>query len=94
MAAEGFADRGYRSDGSLAPRAMPGAVVVDAGLLVSRALRMVRERTVVALDGTILPLSVDTICVHGDTPGAAHLAARLRAGLETAGVTVKPFTEP
>jgi UPF0271 protein len=55
---------------------------------VTRAVRMVKERTVIAIDGSIVPLEADTICVHGDTPGADDLAAKIRAGLEAAGVTV------
>jgi UPF0271 protein len=93
-AAEGFADRGYNADGSLAPRSSPGALVQDAETVVSRALRMVRESTVVALDGTVIPLRVGTLCVHGDTPGAARLAARLRSGLEANGVAIKAITAP
>ena len=52
---------------------------------------MVRERSVDATDGSTIPLQVDTICVHGDTPGAAELTARLRAGLEAAGIMVRPI---
>ena len=55
---------------------------------------MVREQAVDAIDGTRVPLTVDTICVHGDTPGAAELAARIRAELSQAGVTIKPIGEP
>jgi 5-oxoprolinase (ATP-hydrolysing) subunit A len=88
VASEVFADRAYEPDGSLTPRRTPGAVIHDPDVLVSRALRMVRDRDVVATDGTVVPLEVDTICVHGDTAGADVLAARLRAGLEDAGVRV------
>jgi 5-oxoprolinase (ATP-hydrolysing) subunit A len=58
---------------------------------VTRAIRMAVERTVVAIDGTVLPLAVDTICVHGDTAGAPALAAWLRAGLSASGVDVRPL---
>jgi UPF0271 protein len=87
-AAEVFADRGYEPDGSLMQRSKPGAVIHEAALVVARAVRMVRERVVEAVDGSLVPLEADTICVHGDTPGADALAARLRAGLEAAGITV------
>ena len=93
VAAEGFADRAYEADGSLVSREKPGAVIQDTEAVVSRAIRMVKERTVTAIDGTIVNLSLDTICVHGDTPGADDLAARLRAGLEAAGLTVKAIGE-
>ncbi len=89
VAAEVFADRAYEPDGTLASRKKPGAVIHDAEIVVARAVRMVTERNVVAVDGSIVPLEADTICVHGDTPGSDDLAARIRAGLERAGVTVK-----
>ena len=88
VAAEVFADRAYEPDGSLASRRKPGAVIHDASIVVARAVRMVKDRTVVAIDGTVVPLEADTICVHGDTPGSDDLAAQIRAGLEAAGVTV------
>lgn len=89
VAAEGFADRAYEPDGSLVSRQKPGAVMDDPTTVVTRAVRMARDGTVVAIDGSVVRLSVETICVHGDTPGADHLAAALRAGLEAAGITVK-----
>ena len=88
VAAEGFADRSYEKDGSLTPRHVAGAVVSDPGHAAERAVRMVRDRKVAARDGSTFSLKVDTICVHGDTPGAADLAAAVRAGLEQAGITV------
>ena len=89
VAAEVFADRAYEPDGSLASRRKPGSVIHDADAVVARAIRMVKERSVVAVDGSVVPLEVDTMCVHGDTPGSDDLAAKIRAGLEAAGVTVK-----
>jgi len=89
VAAEVFADRAYEPDGSLASRRKPGSVIHDADAVVARAVRMVKERNVVAIDGTIVPLEADTICLHGDTPGSDVLAAKVRAGFEAAGVTVK-----
>jgi UPF0271 protein len=89
VAAEVFADRAYEPDGQLASRRKPGSVIHDAALVVARAVRMVQERRVVAIDGTVVPLEADTMCVHGDTPGSDELAARIRAGLEAAGVIVK-----
>ena len=89
VAAEVFADRAYEPDGSLASRRKAGSVIHDPDAVVARAVRMVKERTVVATDGSAVALEADTICVHGDTPGSDALAARIRAGLEAAGVTVK-----
>jgi UPF0271 protein len=91
VAAEVFADRAYERDGSLASRRKPGAVIHDAEAVVARAVRMVKDRSVVAMDGSEVALDVDTICVHGDTPGSDVLAAKIRAGFEGAGITVKPI---
>lgn len=88
VAAEGFADRSYEPDGSLTPRHVAGAVLTEPTHVAERAVRMVREGHVVARDGSTLSMKVDTICVHGDTPGAAELAAAVRDGLERAGITV------
>jgi UPF0271 protein len=90
-AAEGFADRSYEGDGSLTPRHRAGAVLAEPAHAVEQAVRLVRDGKVVARDGSTLSLKVDTICVHGDTPGAPELAAAVRAGLEQAGITVAPL---
>jgi UPF0271 protein len=89
VAAEVFADRAYEPDGSLASRRKPGSVIHDPGAVVARAVQMVTAKTVVAIDGSTVPLEADTICVHGDTPGSDALAAKIRAGFEAAGVVVK-----
>jgi 5-oxoprolinase (ATP-hydrolysing) subunit A len=89
VAAEVFADRAYEPDGSLASRRKAGSVIHDPDAVVERAVRMVRDRNVVAIDGSIVQLEADTICVHGDTPGSDDLAAKIRAGLEQAGVAVR-----
>jgi len=94
VAAEVFADRAYEPDGSLASRRKPGSVIHEAEMVVERAVRMVKDHTVVAIDGSVVPLQADTICVHGDTPGSDDLAASIRAGLERAGITVKPVGLP
>lgn len=88
VAAEVFADRTYEADGSLTPRRVPGSVIADSAHVVARAVDMVRARQVTATDGTVVPLRADTLCLHGDTPGAADLARQVRAALESAGVTV------
>jgi 5-oxoprolinase (ATP-hydrolysing) subunit A len=88
---EGFADRGYRSDGTLVPRSAPDAVIHDADVVSARAARMAAEGVVVAVDGTHVPAAVRSICVHGDTPGAVQLARRVRGALESAHLMVAPF---
>ena len=88
-ASEGFADRAYRADGSLVPRGEPGALVDDAVAVAARAVAMVRERSVLTIDGRRIDLEVDTICVHGDTPGAPALARAVREALLAAGVEVR-----
>jgi 5-oxoprolinase (ATP-hydrolysing) subunit A len=91
VAAEGFADRAYEDDGSLTPRSRPGAVIHDPEAVVARAVRMVRDGIVLTAAGREVPLRVDTICVHGDTPGAPDLARRIHAALTGAGATVAPI---
>ena len=88
---EVFADRAYEPDGSLVSRRKPGAVIHDADAVVARAVRMVKERSIVAVDGSVIPVDADTICVHGDTPGSDDLAAKIRIGFEAAGIAVKPI---
>lgn len=88
VAAEGFADRAYEPDGSLTSRSLHGSVIHDLEIVVARAVRMARDGRVHARNGAEIELRVDTICVHGDTPGADQLAASLRAGLEDAGIKV------
>jgi len=90
VAAEAFADRAYRADGTLLPRDRPGAVLTDAEAVARRALAMVRDRAVTAEDGARVELAIDTLCLHGDTPQAALLARRVRATLEAAGVELAP----
>ncbi len=93
-AEEAFADRGYRADGTLVPRGEPGALVESPDDVAARAIRMVKERKVAAVDGTDLSIRADTICVHGDTPGAPELVRALRAALAREGVEVRRFGAP
>ncbi len=89
--AEGFADRGYLPTGALVPRTSPGALVTDEDEVVRRAVRMATRREVVAVDGTVVPAAIDSLCVHGDTPGAAALALAVRRALAEAGVRLAAF---
>jgi len=89
--AEVFADRAYRADGSLVPRGESGAIVDDADAVAERVVGMVTAGTVLAVDGTLVPVVADSICLHSDTPGAVALARRVRAALVDAGVGLGPF---
>ncbi len=91
VAVEAFADRSVNPDGTLVPRSLPGAVITDVDEAVSRVLRIVTEGKVRAVDGVDLEMRADTICVHGDTPGAADLSRVLRRQVEAAGLTVAPM---
>jgi UPF0271 protein len=91
VVAEGFADRAYLPDGRLVPRSSAGAVVHDPEQVVTRAVRMAVDREVVTVDGSVLDLPIESMCLHGDTPGAVALAARVREALEQAGVPLAPF---
>ena len=88
VASEVFADRGYEADGSLTPRTLPGAMVTDPAEAVARVLRMVAEGRVRSRQGPDLELRADTVCLHGDQPGAETFARSLRAALAGAGITV------
>ncbi|TWS24677.1 LamB/YcsF family protein [Tsukamurella sputi] len=87
---EGFADRAYMSDGTLVPRSEPGSVLHDPAAVADRVLRMARENTVIAADGTVVPLEVDTVCVHGDSPGAVALARAIRDRLADNAIDIRP----
>jgi UPF0271 protein len=91
IAREVYADRTYRDDGTLTPRKQPGAVLHDAKLAARRVLAMVEEGAIVSVNGKRIPVSLDTICVHGDNPAAVAMAAEVRQTLESAGVEIRPF---
>lgn len=89
FAGEAFADRRYEPDGSLVSRAANDAVIVDAGEAARQAVRIAERGEVRSRDGALVSLEADTLCVHGDTPGAVALAAAVRQALQGAGVTVR-----
>jgi 5-oxoprolinase (ATP-hydrolysing) subunit A len=91
---EAFADRAYTPQGTLVPRGTPGAVLTDADAdaVAERAVRMVTDGTVTAIDGSTVTLRAESLCVHGDSPGAVQMAAAVRRALEDAGVEVRAFT--
>jgi UPF0271 protein len=89
VAAEAFADRGYEPDGSLRARHHPDALLDDPEAAAAQALAIVRDHAVRAVDGSRVDVAADTICVHGDAPGAAARARAVRRALEAAGVDVR-----
>lgn len=89
--AEGFADRGYTADGRLQPRAEPGAVLHDPAAVAHQAVRFVHHGEVSAVDGSPVAVAVESICLHGDTPGAVAIARIVRQQLAEAGVTLARF---
>jgi len=93
-AREAFADRAYRADGTLVPRGTAGALVEDPEEAARRAVRLAVEGKVASVDGADVSVAPDTICVHGDTPGAVEIARRVRAELERAGVEVRALGSP
>lgn len=91
MVREVYADRTYDDDGNLTSRKLPGAVIHDAALAAERVLRMVETGRITAVSGKLIPVAIDTICVHGDNPAAVEMARAIRQRLEASGVTVRPF---
>jgi UPF0271 protein len=90
-AREAFIDRGYLADGSLVPRHEPGALVHDPEAAADRALELVETGGVTADDGARVELAPDSLCLHGDTPGAVAMAHAVRSALEAAGVEIRTF---
>jgi len=91
LAREIYADRAYDDDAMLVSRRLPGAVLDDGDEVAARVMRMVRDQAITSLSGKSIPVQIDTICVHGDTPGALDMARKIRQRLEAAGVTIAPF---
>jgi UPF0271 protein len=90
VAREGFVDRAYERDGTLRSRKLAGAVHTDPKVVAAQALSFIREGGVRAHDGTFIKLEVDTLCFHGDTPGAPAIAAAVREALTREGVAIRP----
>ncbi|MBV8602155.1 MAG: LamB/YcsF family protein [Candidatus Eremiobacteraeota bacterium] len=91
MKREIYADRAYTDEGQLVSRKLPGSVIHDPERVRKRVLEMVLEGAVIAESGKRLPRAIDSICCHGDTPGAVQISRAVRRGLEEAGIAVKPF---
>ncbi len=88
---EVFADRAYEDDGSLVSRKKAGAVLHDPTMIADRVVRMVSDGEVVAASGKRIAMTMDTVCIHGDTPGAVEIGRAVRAGLDAAGIRVETF---
>ena len=91
MVHEVFADRAYEDDGQLVSRRKPGAVLHGAKEIADRVVRMVQDGEVVSITGKRIKMRMDTVCIHGDTPGAVDIAKMLRKALADAGIAVAPF---
>jgi 5-oxoprolinase (ATP-hydrolysing) subunit A len=88
---EAFADRAYQSDGQLVPRTEPGAVLHDAAQIADRVATMIQTGTVTAIDGSSVPVAAESVCVHGDSPGAVAIATAVRDRLTADGVALQAF---
>jgi 5-oxoprolinase (ATP-hydrolysing) subunit A len=88
---EAFADRAYNPDGTLVSRTLPGAVLEDPALVTEHVLRMATDSAVRTIDGSILKIHAESICVHGDSPGAVTMAAAVREALDAADITTAAF---
>lgn len=93
VAREAFVDRAYQPDGRLVPRGMPGAVLDDADAIAERALRMVQDRYVVAIDGTRCIIRADSLCVHGDGPKAVAVVRAVRQRFDQEGISLAAFVK-
>ena len=91
LAREIYADRAYEDDGTLVSRKKPGAILHDSETVAARVLEMVQERAIISVTGKRLGLSIDTICIHGDSPGAVAMARAVRRRLDEAGIRIAPF---
>ncbi|OMC27881.1 hypothetical protein A5740_20075 [Mycobacterium sp. GA-1841] len=89
--AEAFADRAYQPDGTLVSRREPGAVLHDPAAIADRVATMVTTGRVFAVDGSAVPVTVESVCVHGDSPGAVQIATAVRKRLAAEGIQLRPF---
>jgi len=91
---EAFADRAYNADGTLVPRTQPGAVLHSMEAVIAQCLGIALRGEVTAVDGSVVPVVAESICVHGDTPGAVMMAAAVKGALADAGVGIGSFLAP
>ena len=90
--AEAFADRAYQPDGQLVSRSDAGAVLNDPAQIAERVLSMVTTGSVTAVDGSVVAIEVESVCVHGDSPGAVKIAGAVRDRLLAEGIELAAFT--
>ena len=88
-----YADRAYEDNGNLVSRRREGAVIHDAEVAAERVIRMIADRAIISQSGKKVPTRIDSVCVHGDTPGAVAMARRLRERLEASGIKLAPMAE-
>jgi UPF0271 protein len=93
VANEVFADRAYNADGSLVARSLPGSMIHDKNIAISRVIRMVTEGKVTAISGEDVDIKVDSICVHGDNPEAVEFVRLIKEDLFRAGVGIKSLNK-
>ncbi|MCH7735619.1 MAG: LamB/YcsF family protein [Chloroflexi bacterium] len=93
VAREAYSDRAITPEGTLVPRSQPGAVLHEPDEVVARVLKIATQGRVVTVDGDEIPFEADTICLHGDNPGAVEIAAAVREALDGAGIAVKPMAQ-
>ena len=91
VAREAFADRAFTKEGTLVPRSQPGSVLHEVNQVVDRSVKMVLEKKVTAITGEEIDIHADSLCLHGDTPGAVEMARAVKQALESAGVQVVPM---
>lgn len=91
--AEAFVDRAYEADGTLVSRSEPGAVHAELSLITTQAVRLAKEGQVTARNGAVIDVQADTLCIHGDTPGAAEAARAVRDVLENQGVEIRAHSK-
>ena len=92
-AAEVFADRAYEEDGTLVARTKPGAMIEDEDQAVARVIRMIKEGKVTAITGKDIPITADSVCVHGDGPKALAFVEKLRSAFAAENISIVPLTE-
>ena len=93
VAREAYSDRAITPEGTLVPRSEPGAVIHDPDEVVARVVKIATQGIVIAVNGDEIPFGADTICLHGDNPGAVEIAIKVREALSAEGVEVKPMSE-
>ncbi len=88
---EVFADRTYEDDAQLTSRKKPGSVLHDPAFVAARVVEMVKTGSITSVNGKVIPVRIDTVCVHGDNPAAVALARSVRQALDAAGIGLKAF---